>query len=1853
MRSSVGLSLGLLGLFVVSLFPQPVGGQVSSPRRFRARILSPTQLHVSWKEPKGQFDSYKVVYSTRPGGEQKEVEVSKQEAELLIDDFDPSKEYDFKVVALSGGQQSKPLQAKHEAQQSGVEMVRSQRQDGRENNDISEGEDEFMCKTVAISDIVILVDGSWSIGRINFRLVRTFLENLVRAFSVEFDKTRIGLAQYSGDPRIEWHLNTHTTKEAVIDAVKNLPYKGGNTLTGLALTFILETSFKPESGSRPGVPKIGILITDGKSQDDVIPPARSLREAGIELFAIGVKNADENELKAIASPPEETHVYNVADFSVMSDIVESLTKTVCERVEQLDEQIKVGGNPAPPPVAMAPPRDLVTSDITARSFRVTWTHAPGRVEKYRVVYYPASGGRPEEKVVQGAENAVELSYLNSLTEYQLAVFAVYRSSASEALRGSATTLALPMVNDLQLFDISHSTMTVRWKAAAGASGYMILYAPLSGGEPADEKEVKVEDTVNEVELEGLTPATEYTVTVYALYGEEASDPMTSQQTTLPLTPATNLRFSDVDHSSSRVTWASASGKANGYRIMYVKTNGVQTNEVDVGRVTTWLLRNLTSLTEYTVGVFAVYDEGQAEAATDSFTTKTVPDPQDLRSSDVSTDSFRVSWQHPASDVVMYRLSWTASEGGESQEVLVNGNINSYLIRGLRPLTQYEVVLGAVYANEAESEEVVLVESTVERTTTVATKTTTTATPRYGVRSMRVDEETTFSLRVSWQPMDPRNLRHYRLSYVSARGDRAEEQRMAPAGQNNLVLQPLLSDTEYQISVTPVYPDGDGPPAVRTGRTLPLSAPKNLRVSEEWYNRFRISWDVPPSPTMGYRVVYQPQSAPGPALETFVGEDVNTMLIVNLLSGTEYSVKVIASYTTGSSEALSGGAKTLYLGVSGLDAYQVTVSSFCAQWQPHRHASSYRLLMESLPSGHKQETKLSGGANRHCFSSLKADTQYKLSVRAQLQDGTEGPEVSVTQRTLPVPTPKPTTPPTTTPLPTIPPAKEVCKAARADLVFLVDGSWSIGDDNFLKIIRFLYSTAGALDRIGPDGTQVAIAQFSDDARTEFKLNSHSDKERLLDAINRIAYKGGNTKTGRAIQHVKENIFTAEGGVRRGIPNVLVVLTDGRSQDDVNKVSKEMQMEGYIVFAIGFADADYGELVSIASKPSDRHVFFVDDLDAFTKIEEKLVTFVCEAATATCPSVPMGGSSMPGFRMMELFGLVESRYGSVDGVSMLPGTFNTFPCFHLHADAFLATPTRYIHPEGLPSDYTISLLFRLLPDTPEEPFALWEVLDQKNEPLVGVILDHGGKTLTFFNNDFKGDFQTVTFEGPDIKKLFYGSFHKLHIAISKTSAKVLVDCNAVEEKSINAAGNISTDGAEVLGRKVRSRGNKDSSAPFQLQAFDIVCSTSWASRDKCCELPGLRKEEDCPAMPKACTCTQDSKGPPGPAGPPGGSGIRGARGDRGEPGPVGPTGAVGDTGPPGPQGPQGPQGHSGRSIIGPPGGPGERGQKGEAGQQGVQGLAGRPGAPGREGPAGPRGLPGNDGPPGRPGPSGTIGTPGAPGAPGNTGSSGKPGDLGPPGLPGSKGERGERGDLQSTSSVQDIARQVCEQLIQSHMTRYNSILNHVPSPPVSIRTVPGPPGEPGRQGTPGPQGEQGPSGRPGFPGQNGQNGQPGERGQSGEKGDKGSPGVGVQGPRGPPGPPGAQGQGRPGSQGPSGRPGNPGSPGRPGNPGPVGSAGPPGYCDQNSCVGYNVGVQLPPNVFQNYGEVEEEDPYRFYEPNYPAPRPVDPDDPEFQQDGVDLSSPGVARVARSTEGGGKKGVSLKRRVKGGAMTPPGLI
>ncbi|CAL8365964.1 unnamed protein product [Arctogadus glacialis] len=109
-------------------------------------------------------------------------------------------------------------------------------------------------------------------------------------------------------------------------------------------------------------------------------------------------------------------------------------------------------------------------------------------------------------------------------------------------------------------------------------------------------------------------------------------------------------------------------------------------------------------------------------------------------------------------------------------------------------------------------------------------------------------------------------------------------------------------------------------------------------------------------------------------------------------------------------------------------------------------------------------------------------------------------------------------------------------------------------------------------------------------------------------------------------------------------------------------------------------------------------------------------------------------------------------------------------------------------------------------------------------------------------------------------------QLHLSVSKNRPARGVDCQRVEENPSAPRDHLHR-GQEGPGEDVPA-----------YPVFDIVCSTRGPVETS------ARKEEDCPALPKACSCSQDSKGPPGPTGPPGGPGIRGSRGDQGVPGPV---------------------------------------------------------------------------------------------------------------------------------------------------------------------------------------------------------------------------------------------------------------------------------------------------------------------------------------------------------------------------------
>ena len=143
-------------------------------------------------------------------------------------------------------------------------------------------------------DVVFLVDGSDATSR-QFPIIQEFIRRVVENLNVGENKIRIGVVQYSDAPSGDMYLNSHTTKEGVLNGVKGLRHRGGRQRNlGRAVEFVSQEALHPSRGGRrpEGVPQFVLVISGGKSSDDVRGPATALKQAGVVPFSIGTTDGD-------------------------------------------------------------------------------------------------------------------------------------------------------------------------------------------------------------------------------------------------------------------------------------------------------------------------------------------------------------------------------------------------------------------------------------------------------------------------------------------------------------------------------------------------------------------------------------------------------------------------------------------------------------------------------------------------------------------------------------------------------------------------------------------------------------------------------------------------------------------------------------------------------------------------------------------------------------------------------------------------------------------------------------------------------------------------------------------------------------------------------------------------------------------------------------------------------------------------------------------------------------------------------------------------------------------------------------------------------------------------------------------------------------------------------------------------------------------------------------------------------------------------------------------------------------------------------------------------------------------------
>jgi hypothetical protein len=183
--------------------------------------------------------------------------------------------------------------------------------------------------------------------------VLTFVTAITESFDVgqNTDETRIAVASFSGKnfdaskgetdklPTLHFDFDDVSDTNKAVAAVNKIPYNYGMTHTSTAVAMVRNDMFVPAAGVRDaaeGVPRILIVVTDGKANQGYDPTAEAelLHDDNVEVYAIGVGNADIFELNGLASNPDVDHAFLVKSAAQLDSMVEkivgSITTAACE-----------------------------------------------------------------------------------------------------------------------------------------------------------------------------------------------------------------------------------------------------------------------------------------------------------------------------------------------------------------------------------------------------------------------------------------------------------------------------------------------------------------------------------------------------------------------------------------------------------------------------------------------------------------------------------------------------------------------------------------------------------------------------------------------------------------------------------------------------------------------------------------------------------------------------------------------------------------------------------------------------------------------------------------------------------------------------------------------------------------------------------------------------------------------------------------------------------------------------------------------------------------------------------------------------------------------------------------------------------------------------------------------------------------------------------------------------------------------------------------------------------------------------------------------------------------------------------
>ncbi|XP_057354960.1 tenascin [Manis pentadactyla] len=515
--------------------------------------------------------------------------------------------------------------------------------------------------------------------------------------------------------------------------------------------------------------------------------------------------------------------------------------------------------------------NLNVSSVTPESFNLSWTATDGAFETFTIEIVDFNRFlETMEYNISGAERTAHISGLRPNNDFIIYLSGVAPSIRTKTISATATTEALPLLENLTISDINPYGFTVSWMASENAFD-SFLVTVMDSGKLLDPQEFTLSGTQRKLELRGLITGIGYEVMVSGFIQGHQTKPLRAEIVTEAEPEVDNLLVSDATPDGFRLSWTADEGVFDSF-VLKVRDTKKQSEPLEITLLAPERTRDITGLkeaTEYEIELYGT-SSGRRSQPISAIATTAMGSPKEIIFSDITENSATVSWLAPTTQVESFRITYVPIAGGTPSVITVGGTEPQTRLVRLLPGTEYLVSIIAMKGFE-ESEP-------ISGSFTTALD---------GPSGLMTANITSSGALATWQPaIAP--VDSYVISYT---GEKVPEiTRTVSGNMVEYALTDLEPATEYTLRIFAEK----GPQKssiISTKFTTDLDPPRDWTAAEVQSETALLTWRPPRASVTGYLLVYE--SVDGTVKEVIVGPDTTSYSLAELSPSTHYTAKIQA------------------------------------------------------------------------------------------------------------------------------------------------------------------------------------------------------------------------------------------------------------------------------------------------------------------------------------------------------------------------------------------------------------------------------------------------------------------------------------------------------------------------------------------------------------------------------------------------------------------------------------------------------------------------------------------------------------------------------------------------------------------------------------------------------------------------------------------------------------------------------------------------------------------------------------------------------------------------------------------------